>query len=926
MAQEKTLRLGIDSRAARQGARETVRSLDDVRRAANRTVDEIDAVEQELRGLSRAAESLNRVGRTMTMALTLPLAAIGGVAVKAAADMERLRMSLDTMTGSSAETAVQLERLRQVARAPGLGLREAVQGSVNLQAVGFAAEDAERALMAFGNAIATTGGGKAELDRVIDQLTQMAAAGRILTQDLRPIIQTAPTVSQALMNLFGTISAEEIEQLGLSFDEFFDTLVTELEKMPSVAGGAANSLENLSGAAFQASAALGDQLLPAVLPLIEGAANLLEQVEELDPETVRWGIAIGAVAAAAGPAALVLGSLVSAATGLAVALGVGGIGLLGIIGVGGPLLAGLGALSAEWVKNKLDALAAAGAVDDLSASLQGLSQEQKILATANLFKRIDALRDMPQTEWVRGEITSLEERASALAEAFNAAQSSGMDEIAESSRNAAEAVAEVTLTIRDLERALRGLPDASMSVPGTLDPFSALVQRRRARQAEIDRMTGRFIDAGGRLTPVTTYGGQGGEGLEGDAAREFAHAMQAVNEVTSAFGDMADALDALSPALSDALRGIEDMASGAARFRQGQNMSGLLGTLGMASGALSMAAGLMQVGQSLFGESEAEKQRNRLIAQNNEALEKLRRSFDGFGARGDMIRGIGVIDSIGDEGRGTRDRRAFLEALAPHREFLELLAAEQGVQLFDGNSYISGSLQALEDALRMVTDRLFEFGDSLDQQKSQLSAMLEIWDLDSPGDALRGQVSLLEQFAPELMRQFGLANLNTGSEAGRAVLETGLRDIFTAYVTGSLDKDLLNRFASGQEFIDLLLGADRALDAFAEGLNDAANAVTDIPKAVNLALYRQRYGTGAPSSGGGGSSAWPTFPNAPIEVSGPQDFPGGRYPSFEVHGNIIIENNAGDSPESLVAKIEQGVRDRYGRGAPTHLPGVRTTP
>lgn len=384
MAQQQALILSINSIAARVGALEAERALASLGRAAKGAASDVDGMESKLRS---AGDSMKRVGRALTIGVTAPLVGLAGFAVKAAADMDSLKRSLDAMTGSSAETAVQMERLKQVARAPGLGFREAVQGSVNLQAVGFAATDAERAIMAFGNAIATTGGGKAELDRVLFQLTQMAATGRIVAQDLRPIIQTAPAVAKALNELFGTTSAEAISSQVDSFEEFFGLLIPKLESMPSVAGGAANSLENLGDAAFRARAALGDQLLPVVLPLVEGLANLLEQSADLNPEMLRTGIAFGAAAAVVGPLTLGVAGLATAVGTLVIA----GAPLWPLLAVGGLITVGLSTLVGLFVKSKLEALAAAAAVDDFKRALTGMDLATAIGTERTLQARIEAV-------------------------------------------------------------------------------------------------------------------------------------------------------------------------------------------------------------------------------------------------------------------------------------------------------------------------------------------------------------------------------------------------------------------------------------------------------------------------------------------------------------------------------------------------------
>lgn len=323
--------------------------------------------------IQRFASGLKSIGTAMTVGLTLPIAGLGVAVGQAAADFDSLKRGLVAVAGSSAAAEEQLKRLEDVAKLPGLGFREAIQGSVRLQAVGINVATAERSLRAFGNAVALTGGGKAELDRITVQLGQLAAKGKVLGQDLRPIIEAAPAVGQALRKAFGTVNAEDIQKLGLSSQEFLNRLLTALEGLPKVSGGVKNSFENLTDSLYRAKVAIGNQLLPVIVPLVDGLTHMLEGARNISPETVRWSIAIGAVVAVAGPLLLLVGQLTAAVTALAAALGVAG--LAGTIATGGILLL-LGALSAVLVKNKLDALSAAAAADSYRASLVGLSRSQ----------------------------------------------------------------------------------------------------------------------------------------------------------------------------------------------------------------------------------------------------------------------------------------------------------------------------------------------------------------------------------------------------------------------------------------------------------------------------------------------------------------------------------------------------------------------
>jgi tape measure domain-containing protein len=121
-------------------------------------------------------------------------------------------------------------------------------------------------LKAFGNAVAFTGGGKNELDRITVQLGQLSSKGKILSQDLRPIIEAAPAVGKALKDAFGTVDTEQLQKLGLTTNQFLDKLESQLEKLPPAANGAKNAMENFHDSFDIALANIGKPLLGPLPP------------------------------------------------------------------------------------------------------------------------------------------------------------------------------------------------------------------------------------------------------------------------------------------------------------------------------------------------------------------------------------------------------------------------------------------------------------------------------------------------------------------------------------------------------------------------------------------------------------------------------------------------------------------------------------
>lgn len=365
------------------------------------------------RAVSQTGERMVSLGKQMTLYVTAPLTALGALSLKAAADFDSLSRGLEAVTGSAGEAARQFERLRDIARLPAVDLQQAAATSIALQSIGESAEFAERMIKGVANAVALSGGGAAQFEGVVRQLRQVASLGRLMGEELNIILENAPAMGRALQNAFGTTSAEAIRKLNLSTDEFFERLFRGMEDLPQVAGGAANAFDNMRQSIAQAAAAIGDQLLPVVVPMVEGLSQMLENVREINPEIIRWGIAIGSVAAVVGPLAIALGSMATALTAVGVALGVGA----SLLVPGGVFLTGLAAFAAWMVKSKLDAAALAGEIQNTNDKLRELPLvlaqarlEEVMTRQAEVRALIDSMPATRGTKELRDENTQLLEQ------------------------------------------------------------------------------------------------------------------------------------------------------------------------------------------------------------------------------------------------------------------------------------------------------------------------------------------------------------------------------------------------------------------------------------------------------------------------------------------------------------------------------------
>jgi tape measure domain-containing protein len=219
------------------------------------------AMRDMARGMIDVAQKATLLGGALAVAG-------GAAAFGVASKMDSLTRALAGSSANAEDLTAQLTRLKEVARLPGLGFEEAIQGSVKLQAAGLSAQLAERSLKSFGNALALSGGGKDQLDGVITALGQISSKGEISAEEINQIAERVPQIRQLLSQAFGTSDTEAIQAMGLGSAEAIERIVAAAETLPKATGGFQNALEN-----FQ------DGLKTAIKPLGDGIATAFVSIE-----------------------------------------------------------------------------------------------------------------------------------------------------------------------------------------------------------------------------------------------------------------------------------------------------------------------------------------------------------------------------------------------------------------------------------------------------------------------------------------------------------------------------------------------------------------------------------------------------------------------------------------------------------------------
>jgi tape measure domain-containing protein len=221
---------------------------------------------------------IKEVGQAVAAVLAVEFAVIGN-SMKKAAEFESLVSSIEAVEGSAEKARRSLSRLRDIAKAPGLGVKEATTGYLGLRRAGLGTEFSMRAVAGAGKANALSGGGKENLDRVLLAMSQIANKANLSAEELLQLTEAGVNANQALKEAFGTADTEKLKKMGVTSKDALEAIVAGFERLPAKAGGTQNAFDNLADAIDFTQIAIGGAFNKAFLENINNFGNTIGELE-----------------------------------------------------------------------------------------------------------------------------------------------------------------------------------------------------------------------------------------------------------------------------------------------------------------------------------------------------------------------------------------------------------------------------------------------------------------------------------------------------------------------------------------------------------------------------------------------------------------------------------------------------------------------
>jgi len=186
--------------------------------------------------------------RSMALAAGAGIAAVAAIGTKAFtefATFDSLVKALEAVEGGSDRAKKSLADLKQISKQPGLGFGESVEGYLQLRRSELSAGFSKQLVAQAGNANAIGGGTKENLASILRAFSQMAMKPYLQGEELLQLSEAGVGAQGMIKKRFGTADPEELKKQGITSQMALAGILEELKKLPRVAGGAQNTIDNL---------------------------------------------------------------------------------------------------------------------------------------------------------------------------------------------------------------------------------------------------------------------------------------------------------------------------------------------------------------------------------------------------------------------------------------------------------------------------------------------------------------------------------------------------------------------------------------------------------------------------------------------------------------------------------------------------------
>ena len=262
---------------------------------------QLGRVQREMRSMTG---NLVQLGQNMTRAITVPLAGLGALAVKSAADLEKLEASFVSLTGGVDQAAAMMKQLNEFTASTPFQIENVANAARQLIASGTKVSEVNDQLRFLGDIAATSG---VTIEEIAAIFAKVNAKGKVELENLNQLAERGIPIFKALADATG-LPADSLGAGAVSVKQFNEVLKS-FAKEGGFAAGAMERLSQTAAGKFStaldnlklAGATLGEEFLPIINKLLDKVVALSQSFAELSPNVKRSLTTLGGMAGVLGP-------------------------------------------------------------------------------------------------------------------------------------------------------------------------------------------------------------------------------------------------------------------------------------------------------------------------------------------------------------------------------------------------------------------------------------------------------------------------------------------------------------------------------------------------------------------------------------------------------------------------------------------------
>ena len=326
-------------------------------------------------GATRALQGVQNRTNALERSFGGLKAAIGGVglgllarqAVRTSINFDKLNLRLGLLTKATGDFSAAQKIATDAQNLFGLSATEALEGVTNITArlkpLGVSLEDIRTTFIGFNTAAKLGGANAQEASNAFRQLAQALGSGRLAGDEFRSVSEQIPLILKPLADELD-VDVGKLKELAAQGKLTSDVVIRALRQLGKQGGEDLKAIlendptqvfKNLSNEAENLSRAVGEQLTPAILPVIRA----LTELTKASVEFVNSPIA---------KTAAIFAAIAFAAKGVSVLLPILAAGLIKVAAAGGVLTIAL---------NAIPFVAIATAIGGVVTALIKVTSEQK---------------------------------------------------------------------------------------------------------------------------------------------------------------------------------------------------------------------------------------------------------------------------------------------------------------------------------------------------------------------------------------------------------------------------------------------------------------------------------------------------------------------------------------------------------------------